>query len=315
MKSRGISKIIILAVISILIITIVGGYLYISTKLNNIEKIEINKDNLSMDKSIENDKEKSKIKNIALFGIDALEGETGRSDSVMILTIDRLHDKLKLTSIMRDSYVHVPGYGETKLNHAYAYGGPELAIKTLNQNFKLNIKDFMAVNFTSMPEIIDKLGGVEINITNEETQHISGSGVTHSGLQVLNGAEALEYSRIRYATGGDYQRTERQRVVLEAIFNKVRNTSKSKYLELINTFLPYVKTNMSTIDIMSLATDTMPLMNNKLETARFPLNDYCKGKIMNGVWYLVFNKNDTLDQIQDYIYNDKSLPEHSNDNN
>lgn len=311
-KRRSKVKIIIIAIITVIILTLGGGYLYIHSKLNKVEKVEINKDNLSIDKSIENDKQKSEIKNIALFGIDAPKGQAGRSDAVMVLTIDRLHDKLKLTSIMRDSYVDVPGHGNTKLTHAYAYGGPELAIKTLNQNFKLNIEDFMAVNFTSMPEIINKLGGVEINITKEEIPHIP--GVTHAGLQTLNGAEALAYSRIRHATGGDYQRTERQRVVLEAIFNKMHNTPKSEYPSLIDTFLPYIKTNMSTSDMMSLATDAMPLMSGKLETARFPLNGYCNGKMMAGVWYLVFNKNDTLDQIKSYIYDDKPLPKHSNDN-
>lgn len=311
-KRRSKVKIIIIAIITVIILTLGGGYLYIHSKLNKVEKVEINKDNLSIDKSIENDKQKSEIKNIALFGIDAPKGQAGRSDAVMVLTIDRLHDKLKLTSIMRDSYVDVPGHGNTKLTHAYAYGGPELAIKTLNQNFKLNIEDFMAVNFTSMPEIINKLGGVEINITKEEIPHIP--GVTHAGLQTLNGAEALAYSRIRHAAGGDYQRTERQRVVLEAIFNKMHNTPKSEYPSLIDTFLPYIKTNMSTSDMMSLATDAMPLMSGKLETARFPLNGYCNGKMMDGVWYLVFNKNDTLDQIKSYIYDDKPLPKHSNDN-
>ena len=230
----------------------------------------------------------------------------------MILTIDRLHNKLKLTSIMRDSYVDVPGHGNTKLTHAYAYGGPKIAMKTLNENFKLNIEDFMAVNFTSMPEIINMLGGVQINVTKEEIQHIE--GVTHAGFQTLTGAEALAYSRIRHAVGGDYQRTERQRVVIEAIFNKMNNTPKSKYPSLIDTFLPYIKTNMSSTDMMGLATDAMPLMSSKLETARFPLNGYCEGKIMDGIWYLVFNKNDTLDQIQSYIYDDKALPKHSNDN-
>ena len=305
-------KIVIIAIIAVIVLTLGGGYLYIHSKLNKVEKVEINKDNLSIDNSIENDKQRSEIKNIALFGIDAPKGQAGRSDAVMVLTIDRLHNKLKLTSIMRDSYVDVPGHGNTKLTHAYAYGGPELAIKTLNQNFKLNIEDFMAVNFTSMPEIINKLGGVEINITKEEIPHIP--GVNHAGLQTLNGDEALAYSRIRHAAGGDYQRTERQRVVLEAIFNKMHNTPKSEYPSLIDTFLPYIKTNMSTSDMMSLATDAMPLMSGKLETARFPLNGYCNGKMMDGVWYLVFNKNDTLDQIKSYIYDDKPLPKHSNDN-
>lgn len=110
---------------------------------------------------------------------------------------------MKLTSIMRDSYVDIPGHGDDKITHAYAFGGPELAMKTLNENFNVNVEDFMAVNFTSLPEIIDKLGGVKINIIPEEIHHIP--GITSPGEQVLNGEQALAYSRIRYATGGDYK--------------------------------------------------------------------------------------------------------------
>ena len=187
-KKRSKLKITIISIIAILVIILGGGYLYINSKLSKVQKVDINKDNLSIDQNIEKDKEKSEIKNIALFGIDAPKGKAGRSDAIMILTIDNKNDKLKLTSIMRDSYVDVPGHGKTKITHAYAYGGPELAIKTLNQNFKLNIEDFMAVNFTSLPEIIDKLGGVQINITKEEIKHIP--GITHAGKQTLNGAQA-----------------------------------------------------------------------------------------------------------------------------
>ena len=311
-KKRSKLKITIISIIAILVIILGGGYLYINSKLSKVQKVDINKDNLSIDQNIEKDKAKSEIKNIALFGIDAPKGKVGRSDAIMILTIDNKNDKLKLTSIMRDSYVDVPGHGKTKITHAYAYGGPELAIKTLNQNFKLNIEDFMAVNFTSLPEIIDKLGGVQINITKEEIKHIS--GITHAGKQTLNGAQALAYSRIRHASGGDYKRTERQRTVLEAIFNKMHNSPKSEYPTLINEFLPYVETNMSSLDMIGLAKDSMPLLKGNLELARFPLNGDCQGKMINGVWYLVFNEKKTLNEIQSYIYDNKPLPKHSNDN-
>ena len=311
-KKRSKLKITIISIIAILVIILGGGYLYINSKLSKVQKVDINKDNLSIDQNIEKDKAKSEIKNIALFGIDAPKGKAGRSDAIMILTIDNKNDKLKLTSIMRDSYVDVPGHGKTKITHAYAYGGPELAIKTLNQNFKLNIEDFMAVNFTSLPEIIDKLGGVQINITKEEIKHIP--GITHAGKQTLNGAQALAYSRIRHASGGDYKRTERQRIVLEAIFNKMHNSPKSEYPTLINEFLPYVETNMSSLDMIGLAKDSMPLLKGKLELARFPLNGDCQGKMINGVWYLVFNEKKTLNEIQSYIYDNKPLPKHSNDN-
>lgn len=296
-------KYVILILILIILIGLGGGAYYINSKLNKVQKVEVNKDNLSVDKTqVEEEKH---IKNIALFGIDAPKGQVGRSDAIMILTLDEEHKVMKLTSIMRDSYVDIPGHGDDKITHAYAFGGPELAMKTLNENFKVNVEDFMAVNFTSLPEIIDKIGGVKINITQEEISHIP--GVTSAGEQTLNGAEALAYSRIRYATGGDYKRTERQRVVLEAVFEKLKSTPTKEYPSLIDEFLPYIETNMSSMDIIKLATDAAPLVKGNLETARFPLDGYCEGKMIKGVWYLVYDRQATLNQMQEYIYDNKSF--------
>lgn len=296
-------KYIILSIVLVLLLALGGVYFYINSKFSKVQKVEVNKNNLSIDKTqVEEEKH---IKNIALFGIDAPKGKAGRSDAIMILTLDEEHKVMKLTSIMRDSYVDIPGHGDDKINHAYAFGGPELAMKTLNENFKVNVEDFMAVNFTSLPEIIDKLGGVKINIIPEEIHHIP--GITSPGEQVLNGEQALAYSRIRYATGGDYKRTERQRVVLEALFEKLKSTPTKEYPSLIDDFLPYIETNMSSIDMIKLATDAAPLVKGNLETARFPLDGYCDGKMINGVWYLVYDRQATLNQIQEYIYDNKSL--------
>lgn len=296
-------KYIILALILVILGLIGVSTYYINSKINKVQKVEINKDNLSINKTqVEEEKH---IKNIALFGIDAPKGKAGRSDAIMILTLDEEHKVMKLTSIMRDSYVDIPGHGDDKLTHAYAFGGPELAMKTLNENLKVNVEDFMAVNFTSLPEIIDKLGGVKINIIPEEISHIP--GITSPGEQVLNGAEALAYSRIRHATGGDYKRTERQRVVLEAVFEKLKSTPSKEYPSLIDDFLPYVETNMSSMDMMKLATNVAPLVKENLETARFPLDGYCDGKMINGVWYLVYDRQATLNHIQEYIYDNKNL--------
>ena len=299
-------KKVLLIISSVIILFLIGlgiGFYYVNSKLNKVQKIEINKDNLSIDEK--QVKEEKHIKNIALFGIDAPKGKAGRSDAIMILTLDEEHKVMKLTSIMRDSYVDIPGHGDDKITHAYAFGGPELAMKTLNENFKVNVEDFMAVNFTSLPEIIDKLGGVKINIIPEEIHHIP--GITSPGEQVLNGEQALAYSRIRYATGGDYKRTERQRVVLEAVFEKLKATPTKEYPSLIDDFLPYIETNMSSMDMIKLATDAAPLVKENLETARFPLDGYCNGKMINGVWYLVYDRQATLNQIQEYIYDNKNL--------
>ncbi|WFE19034.1 LCP family protein [Clostridium perfringens] len=235
--------------------------------------------------------------------MDAPKRKVGRSDAIVILALDEEYKVIKLASIMRDSYVDVPGHGDDKITHAYAFGGSELAMKTLNDNFKVNVEDFMSINFTSLPEIIDKLGEVKINIIPEEIHHIP--EITFLGEQVLNGEQALTYSRIRYANGGDYKRTERQRVVLEAIFEKLKSTPTKEYPSLIDDFLPYIETNMSSMDMIKLATDAAPLVKGNLETARFPLDGYCDGKMINGVWYLVYDRQATLNKIQEYIYDNK----------
>ncbi|MDK0849968.1 LCP family protein [Clostridium perfringens] len=301
-KNSKIRYIILVLILVILGLIGVSTY-YINLKINKVQKVEINKENLSInEKKV---KEEKHIKNIALFGIDAPKGKVGRSDAIMIITLDEEHKVMKLTSIMRDSYVDIPGHGDDKINHAYAFGGPELAMKALNENFNVNVEDFMAVNFTSLPEIIDKLGGVKINIIPEEIHHIP--GITSPGEQVLNGEQALAYSRIRYATGGDYKRTERQRVVLEAVFEKLKSTPTKEYPSLIDNFLSYIETNMSSMDMIKLAKDAAPLVKGNLETSRFPLDGYFDGKMINGVWYLVYDRQATLNQIQEYIYDNKNL--------
>ena len=291
------------AILLILMFTAIGGYWYINNILNKVDNVDIstNSEDLSIKPEIEENF--GEVKNIALLGIDSSEGDVGRSDSIMILTLDNIHKKIKLTSIMRDSYVGIEGYGLDKINHAYAYGGPELSIKTLNENFDLNIKDFMSVNFSSLIDIIDKIGGVTINVTEEELPHIS--GIKSSGEQLLNGKQALAYSRIRYATGGDYKRTERQRTVVEAIFNKLKNTNMTQYPTIISEFLPFVKTNMSSSDMIKFAKDFSGLMSSGLKQDRFPRDDQGDGQMIDGVYYLTFDRETVKNSVHNYIFEDK----------
>lgn len=221
----------------------------------------------------------------------------------MILTLDSVHNKIKLTSIMRDSYVNIDGYGMDKINHAYAFGGTELALKTLNENFNLNISEVMVVNFSSLVNIIDKIGGVNINITEEEVPHIS--EISSTGEQLLNGSQALAYSRIRYATGGDYKRTERQRTVINAIFNKLKNTPLTQYPQLVNEFLPYIQTNISKSALLGLGTEFSGLAMKGLEQDRFPRDEQGEGQMMNGTYYLTFDIENVKASMKDYIFNDK----------
>lgn len=300
----------------ILAMAVVGGG-YVIGLLNKMDNVKLNKDNLGIveDEFKEYDNV-NKIKNIALFGIDATDGETGRSDSIMVATLDPIHNKLKVTSIMRDSYVSIDGHGQDKINHAYAFGGPELSIKTLNENFGLNIEDFISVNFSSLPKIINILGGIDLQITDEELEYINGyiddinakdgtnsSHIGYSGVQHVDGNQALAYSRIRYTSGGDYERTQRHRTVLDALFNKLTSTPVSSYNSLLNEVLPYVQTNLNATDILSLGTKVLGIGNN-LEQDRFPRDGYGEGAMIDGVYYLTFDKETVKKQMRDYIFND-----------
>ena len=311
----------ILGVLLFFIIGTIGGvYIYANSLFNKMEKVEINKDNVGISQDVEEKLSKydDSITNIALFGIDASDGGVGRSDSIMIATIDTHNKKLKLTSIMRDSYVNIDGHGLDKINHAYAFGKAELAIKTLNENFDLNISEFAAVNFSTLPKIIDKLGGIELDIDSEELQYINGyiselnginntsvSPISSTGLQHVNGTQAMAYCRIRYTSGGDYKRTERHREVLSKMFEKILSMSPTSYPSLLNEILPMISTSLSASEIMDLGNEVLKVGSTSLEQERFPLDGYCEGQMIGGVYYLTFDKETTVNQLHDYIFEDK----------
>ena len=311
----------ILGVILVVILGAVGGvYFYGNYLFNKLEKVEIDKDNIGITEEVEEklSQYSDSIINIALFGVDAVDGEAGRSDSIMIATIDTVHKKLKLTSIMRDSYVAIDGHGNDKINHAYAFGGPQLAIKTLNENFDLNIEDFASVNFETLPKIIDKIGGIELDIDADELEYINGyiahlnningtsePAIESTGLQHVSGTQALAFCRIRYTSGGDYKRTERHREVLTKIFEKIETLPATSYPSLLLEVLPMVNTSLTYNEILDLGTEVLKLGDSSMELERFPLDEYCEGKMIDGIYYLSFDKETTVDQLHSYIFEDK----------
>lgn len=294
--------------------TAIYGYSF----FEKIKTVDIDINNLAIDP--ETDKKLSSysnIQNIALFGVDAVKGDDGRSDSIMILTIDRNNSKIKLTSIMRDSYVNIIGKSKDKLNHAYAYGGPQLAIQTLNNNFDLNIKDFASVNFSGLQKIIDILGGVEVSITQDEIPYLANyinsinsftnekaETIKVPGIYNLNGTQALAYTRIRYTEGNDYKRTERQRIVLTKVFEKIKDTSVKEWPNLLNEILPLIETNMDVTEILSIGTAVAKMGNVNIEQERFPMDKDCHGTMIDGVYYLDFDEETTVTSLHDYIFKD-----------
>ena len=311
----------ILSIVLVIILGAVGGvYFYGNHLFNKLEKVEIDKDDIGITEEVEEklSQYSDSIINIALFGVDAVDGEAGRSDSIMIATIDTVHKKLKLTSIMRDSYVAIDGHGNDKLYHAYAFGGPQLAIKTLNENFDLNIEDFASVNFETLPKIIDKIGGIELDIDADELEYINGyiahlnningtsePAIESTGLQHVSGTQALAFCRIRYTSGGDYKRTERHREVLTEIFKKIETMPVTSYPSLLLDILPMVNTSLTYNEILDLGTEVLKLGDSSMELERFPLDEYCEGKMIDGIYYLSFDKETTVEQLHNYIFEDK----------
>lgn len=302
-KSLGFKISMIILGILIFIFSIGAGYAY--SLFNKMDNVKLDKSDLGIapKEEFKDYENHESIKNIALFGIDAEEGQAGRSDSIMIATIDPTHNKVKITSIMRDSYVSIPDHGMDKINHAYAFGGPTLAIRTLNENFGLNIENFVSVNFSSLPQIIDTLGGITIDITDEEISHIP--GISSVGPTLLNGKQALAYSRIRYASGGDYERTHRHRNVMSAVFKKALEASPTSYPSMLNNILPLVQTNLSSGDFISLATKVASMGNGTLDQERFPRDGDAQGDSSSGVYYLKFDIETVKKQMKDYIFDDK----------
>lgn len=247
-----------------------------------------------------------KIINIAFFGVDRTDvNQPSRSDSIMILSIDEKNNKIKISSIMRDTYVKIKNHGETKINHAYAYGGPQLTIRTLNENLNLDIRDYVMVDFSNFAKIIDAIGGITIDVKQDEISSIP--QIIKPGLQTLNGLQAVEYSRIRNTAGDDFRRTERQRTVLSVMLTKIQSLGVMEFPSVVSKLLPFTETSMNSMDIIKLGTKVFTSNIKTLEQERFPLDGYWTGKTIGGVWYLVADMKATVDQLHKFIYEDIKL--------
>lgn len=262
----------------------------------------------------------SSVTNIALFGVDADNDGTRRADCIMVLSVDSADGEVKVTSLMRDSKVEIDGHGEGKLNHAYSYGGPALAIRTINQNFDLNIEHYAQVDFSQMANLIGALGGVVIDVKEKELKELNKfigeycraakaeeCPVEQAGVQTLNGIQAMSYGRIRKGgTGDDWGRVERQAIVLEAMFQRVQGMSLPEIVELAPKMLKYVTSDLSMFEITKLAIGLLRHGMPEIDHARIPADgtwDY-GGKNKQ---YIVFNLEKAANRLNDYIYEDIPL--------
>ncbi|MDF2539556.1 MAG: hypothetical protein K0S76_2577 [Herbinix sp.] len=248
----------------ILVLLLVGGKIY-----DSVGKIQ--KDDSKDHEIIQNEEVEPETgyRNIVLFGVDSRENtlkEGTNSDTIIIASINNKTKEVRLVSIYRDTYSNIPGEGYDKINAAYRIGGYSLAISTINTNFDLDIKEYVTVNFLAVVKVIDELGGITLDITEEELPYLNGyvhelnkindskvPDLKNYGKQHVNGTQATAYARIRYTSGGDFKRTERQRIVIGRIFEKVKSSKLSTINALINEFFPQVSTNLGNLEILNLA--------------------------------------------------------------
>lgn len=251
--------------------------------------------------------ESKDITNILLLGVDSEDPASimGNSDSIIILTVDRKNNVLKMTSIMRDCYTYIPGHSAPeKINAAYAIGGGELAMRTINNTLRLNIQKYMVVNFQSMADIIDIAGGVTLTITEAERLQINAmiptEPVQEKGTLKLDGAQAVMYARIRHIDS-DIERTRRQRDVLSALFLGFKQASAVSKAQMIQKGLSDIITNMTATEITSLGLDVLPKMANEIQQLRLPIDGYYT-VVSNSVWYMNVDYNRMIPKVYEFIY-------------
>lgn len=302
-KRKGLKTfgIIVLVLIIILVLILGSIFWYVNDKLSKMQKVDIDENNLNV--SAQAEEQLADYRNIAIFGIDSREdtySKGNRSDCIIIASINNKTKEVKLVSVYRDTYVQIEGHGLDKITHAYSYGEAPLAIKTLNTNLDLNIKEFVTVNFDAVKEIVDDIGGISMNITSEEVPHIT--GITKAGTYNLTGEQALAYARIRYATGGDYKRTERMRDVLTAVVNKVKTFNISQLNTLVDQVLPRVYTNITANDIFAL----LPSATSFKITESIGWPYETKGKTMDRWYGIPITLESNVTKLQQEVFENKN---------
>lgn len=307
--------------------TTIGCFIYLTQKKEDRSLLcisNINYSNKSSDKSSEeehfNYKEVKGITNILLCGADFRywDKSNGRTDSIMILTIDSNLKKVKITSIMRDTYIPIRNHGSQKINSAFAYGGIGLLKDTIEKNLNLKIDYYAVINFQSFVDIVDYLQGVDVDVKKNEIKELNKyindnaierknvKFVENPGVQLLNGTQALSYVRIRYNVGGDYSRTERQRIVLNKLIEKMKGISVVKYPKIARELWDNIDTDISFMKALNLAYTIYNMDNKNLDTLQIPINSISKGQIYGKKgWVILTDLKQNGEALDSFIYKDK----------
>ena len=318
----SISTLLILCVIG----TCVGYYIYVRNKIytkneniqfQTIEYENKKKDDDEVNYKEDNYKEVNGITNVLLVGTDGRDvDERARADSIIIATLDNNNKEVRLTSLFRDTLVNIDGHGAQKLNAAMAFGGIDLLRDTIQETYKISIDKYVIINFWGFEAIIDQIGGVEVDVKdyqlNELNKYIGESTggndypVTKSGLQLLNGKQALSYARIRKGVGDEFERTERQREVLFKVAEKLRETKPTKYFGILNSMLDNISTNIEPLDALNMAYTIYKFPSLETKQIHIPLTELSDDMDYGGEagWVFIMDKEQNTKVLYDFIFND-----------
>ena len=305
--------------IGVIVTICLSGFGYVYFKLNKM---------YVKDEAVKNTEEQGTmvegITNILLVGTDGEYVEKGnRSDGMMVVTIDSKNKDIRISSIARDTYVDIPGYSTEKLTHAYAYEGIDLLKEVFKVNFNLDIDKYIAVNFVSFMDIMDELGGVEVNVEEKDIKEINKyidacygyyknkdekdkEYITKSGVQRLNGYQALAFSRIRY-TDSAFARDNRHREVAESVYKEFAQKGVETYKKCAEIILNNTKTNISPMEMMNLAYTVLKINDKDIDQFQFPLEEYRNGHIINKQkgWVLEWDKEPNLEAWHKFIFGEE----------
>ena len=250
-----------------LTVAVIGGVI-VASKMNKLETVSLDTDKLNISDEVQHEEGYT---NIALFGLDSRENDLGkgnRSDTIMIASLNNDTKEVKLVSIYRDTLLQLDDGSYNKANAAYSFGGPEGAISLINKNLDMNIEKYVTVNFNALVDVIDAVGGLDLELTHDEVVHMNNYCVETSkvtgkdyekiepeveGTYHLNGVQAVSFSRIRYTEGGDFKRAERQRLVLQKIADKAQNMSVGTVNKIIDSVFPQISTNFTLTEMIGYA--------------------------------------------------------------
>ena len=312
-KKRGRIKRIVCIVLSVIFLLSGSGFVYYYSVLNSMNYVDISNDNDNTDSTLPSSSDvfgngtssndllqNSKVLNVMLFGEDNNHGDKyGRTDTMIMLSIDNIHKKIKLTSFQRDTYVYIPGNGYDKINASYTLGGAKLSIQTIEANFGIKIDRYAVVDFESFIKIIDTLGGIDMEVTQDEIDYINyqmykndqtdtATTITDAPGNVhLNGQEALWYARDRGLTkgeddneigidGDDWDRTSRQRKLLETLFDSMKSADLGQIVSIVSSIGPLITTNLKKDEITALVSNALTYLKYDVEQYYVP---------EEGLWY------------------------------